>query len=218
MASQQYQARRATVDDLEGLRRLWRIEHLPALELEKRFTEFQVALGMDGQLIGALALEVNGRQGRLHSEVFCDFGLVNILRPLLWDRIQSVSRNRGLTRLWTLETTPFWREQGFEAPSGEALEQLPAAFGDPAAAWSALKLKDELLAGLTPDQEFALFKDAAKESTEQAMRQARVLKQIATVVAILFGILVIGFMLGLMRFVTAEKSGHGPGPTPARRR
>lgn len=218
MESQPYQARRATVDDLEGLRRLWRVEQLPALKLEKRFTEFQVVQAPDGQLIGALALEISGLQGRLHSEVFSDFGLVDTLRPLLWERLQSVARNRGLVRLWTLEGTPFWRERGFDAPAAELMEKLPPVFGDRTAAWLALKLKDELLSGLTADQEFALFKDAARESTEKAMRQARVLKRIATVVAILFFIVTVLALMSLMRVASAHRSGFKSPPSQEQRR
>lgn len=212
MEPRQHQARRATIDDLEGLRSLWQVEHLPALQLEKRFTEFQIALAPDGKMVGALALEISGLQGRLHSEVFSDFSLVDTLRPMLWERIQSVARNRGLTRLWTQETTPFWREQGFGGAPADVMEKFPAAFGSPGALWLTLKLKDELLAGLTSDQEFALFKEAAQESTQKAMRQARVLKGVATVVAIIFAIVTCIAMMGWIRFLKKGQSGQGPPP------
>src|SRR5580704_8798426 len=107
-----YRVRRATVDDLPVLQSLWASAHLPAAEFERRFTDFQVVESADGALMGAIALEVAGRHGRLHSEAFADFGLADNLRELLWARMQSVAENFGLSRLWIAESAPFWKRNG----------------------------------------------------------------------------------------------------------
>jgi N-acetylglutamate synthase-like GNAT family acetyltransferase len=216
MDSPALQTRRATLDDLAALRRLWQAEHLPALQLDKRFVDFQVAQAADGRLLGALALQVDGLHGRIYGEAFADFSQAEALRPLLWERIQTVARNRGLVRLWTLEAVPFWRERGFDTAKDDLREKLPPAFGDKQAAWLTLKLKEELLAGLTPEQEFALFKDAAKAESNEMMRQARVLKGIAAVVAVIFLILVIVGGIYLVRYQRLKDQGLlAPAPKAA---
>jgi len=46
--------RRATTDDFQSLRSLWHSMRLPAGELEKRLTEFQVIEAADGQIVGRI--------------------------------------------------------------------------------------------------------------------------------------------------------------------
>ena len=192
-----YTARRATLDELPALLALWRTEKLDVAVLEKRFTEFQLALDAGGQVVGAIGLLIDGRHGLLHSECFSDFGLTDKLRPLLWDRLQVVARNRGLTRLWLREDTLFFRGEGFDPASADVREQLPAGLSAMDGACWTLKLKDDLLANMTPAQELALFKKLSDEGTEQLLRQAQVLRWIAVAVGVLFflGVVVVGFYL-----------------------
>jgi len=217
MNSPGYQARRAVLEDLPALRQLWTVEQLPALDLEKRFTEFQVAEGPDGQIVAALALQVQGTHGKVHSESFIDFGLTDTLRPLLWERVLSVARNRGLARLWTLESTLFWRGEGFQPPAPDLVTKVPANFGDPGAEWITLKLKDELLSSLTPEQEFALFKESVQQDTEKMMQQARMMKWVATVAAVIFFIVVTIAGINLIRYMNMSKQ-RGNISAPAGRR
>jgi len=200
------------LEDLDQLRLLWAVEQLPELRLEKTFTDFQVVESAGGRVVAALALQVDGKHGRLHSEAFEDFGQTGLLRPLLWERIQNVARNRGLVRLWTQESAPFWREQGMESPAFEVLEKLPPAFDTGKPGWLTLKLKDEVLSTLSPEQEFALFQQAAREDTERLKQQARMMKMVATVVAVLFFLVVVvgGFLF--LKYQEAKREGRLPSP------
>src|SRR5205809_3015729 len=81
MDSSNYRVRRATLDDLAQLTGLWQAMRLAAADLGKRITEFQVAEGPDGKVLGAIALQVVARQGRIHSEGFVDFSQADKLRP-----------------------------------------------------------------------------------------------------------------------------------------
>ncbi len=218
MNASAFSARRATVDDLEGLRVLWRAENLPELDLEKRITEFQIALDAENKVVGAIGLRVAGTQGSLHSETFSDFGLTDTLRPLLWDRVQSVARNRGLTRLWTLEKTQFWRGAGFDVVDDDARKKFPEAFGAADAEWFTLKLKEDMLANLTPEQELALFRASAKESTDKMLEQARVLKWIAIVIGTIFFGLVAYVTFNMVRLMRRRNSGMAPSYLPPSRR
>ena len=206
----EYQARRATLDDLAGLRELWRAEKFSEAGMEKRVPEFQLVQTANGGIVGALGLRVVGTQGLLYGESIGDFALTDTLRPLLWERMLTVARNRGLARLWTQNDARFWREQGFEA-AGELLPKLPPEFAGAEALWFTLKLKEDVLAGLTPEQEFALFRKGAMQESEQALRQARIMKFIAWfVAAVLAGVLVVaGFYL--LRFMRLTRRSN---PTP----
>ena len=138
-----YSTRRATVDDLPQLAELWASAQLPS-ELDKQFTDFQLAEDEAGHLAGAIALQINGSNGRVHSEAFVDFGQSDAVRAVLWERLQTVAQNHGLFRLWTTETAPWWKKDaGFAPPSDEILQKLPETYGPRESAWLTLRLKDE---------------------------------------------------------------------------
>src|SRR2546425_12217948 len=123
MSSPPYRVRRATLDDIGQLSALWQSMHLAADGLSKRVTEFQVAESAEGKLLGAVGLQIAERQGCVHSEAFTDFALAEHLRPLLWERLQSIAVNHGLRRLWTQEKAPFWNHCGLVQPEAETLQK-----------------------------------------------------------------------------------------------
>ena len=199
VSGNEFQVRRATVDDLPGLTALWATMHFSTQELEPRLTEFQVVQAEDGRLLGALGLEISGRHGRLHSEGFTDFALSDRLRQGLWERMQSVAGNHGLVRVWTQETAPFWRQNGLHpADAGEAAK-LPPAWSVLPPNWLTLQLRDEAALEMSLDKEFARFKELEMAETAKAMRTARTLKIIATMVAVILAIFVIAACAYLFR-------------------
>jgi N-acetylglutamate synthase-like GNAT family acetyltransferase len=198
MNSPAYRVRRATVDDLEGLRGLWRAMHLPETGLERRVTEFQVVESEDGQLHGALGLEITGRQGRMHGEVFLDFALADHLRGLLWQRMLALAQNHMLARLWTQETAPFWKQTGFQAADEAALKKLPAAWGVDPARMLTLALRDEELLEKALEGTFALLKAEELRRTEKILRRGRKLRFIATMLAVILALFVVVTSLRLL--------------------
>jgi N-acetylglutamate synthase-like GNAT family acetyltransferase len=185
MDSSNYRVRRATLDDLPQLVQLWQSMHLAVDELGKRITEFQIVEGADGKLLGAVGLQITARHGRIHSEAFVDFSLADALRPVIWERIQSVARNHGLLRLWTQEKAPFWSHCGLMAADAESLQKLPSIWrtGDDKS-WLTLKLRDDLETIMSLDKEFAMFMESEKQNTARTFQQARVLKMVATLIAL----------------------------------
>lgn len=187
MNTSNYQVRRATVDDLVELRRLWRQQKLSIPGLEKRLTEFQVVETADGQLLGALGLEISEPHARLHSEAYIQPDLANELRLRLWDRVKSVARTQNLVRLWIAPTRAdslLWREEGFEIADPYILAKLPATFGArDVGTWLSLKLRDEDSPRLSAEQELEIFEHASKENLRYA-RRIRVLKAAAAVTAV----------------------------------
>ena len=164
----------------------------PAEDLARRVTEFQVAESADGGLLGAVGLQIVERQGLIHSEAFTDFAFAEQLRPLLWDRLHAVATNHGLLRVWTREAAPFWHHCGLQAPDPAALEKLPAVWRGHTTGWLSLKLREDVEAVMSVDKEFAMFMQSEKQRTDRAFQQARILKQVATLIALLLLILVAG--------------------------
>ena len=184
MSSSNYRVRRATLDDIGQLTAMWESMHYPTEDLARRVTEFQVAEGADGKLLGAVGLQIAERQGLVHSEAFSDFALAEHLRPLLWDRVHAVATNHGLLRVWTQEQAPFWNHCGLQKADAEALQKLPLLWRGPSSAWLTLKLRDDLETVVSLDKEFALFMQSEKQRTERVFEHARTLKTIITLIAL----------------------------------
>src|SRR5208282_3588424 len=106
MSSPKLRIRRATTDDFQSLRSLWNSMRLPADELERRLTEFQVIESADGQIAGAIGLQIIRQHALLHSEAYADFSVADEARQLVWERIQLIASHHGVFRLWTQENAP----------------------------------------------------------------------------------------------------------------
>ena len=184
VSSANYRVRRATLDDIGQLTALWESMHYRVFNLARRVTEFQVAEGADGKVLGTLGLQIAERQGLIHSEAFADFALAEQLRPLLWDRVHAVATNHGLLRVWTQEPAPFWNHCGLAKADAEVMQKLPVLWRGPTSPWLTLKLKDEVATVMSLDQEFALFMQSEKQRTEQVFRHARVMRTIVTLIAV----------------------------------
>jgi N-acetylglutamate synthase-like GNAT family acetyltransferase len=185
--------RRATLDDIAQLTALWLSMRFAVDDLARRVTEFQVAASPENRLLGAIGLQITERQGLVHSEAFNDFALADQVRPLLWERIRAVAANHGLLRVWTQESAPFWSHCGLAAPDDDALDKLPAAWRSPSSRWLTLKLRADVEAVIAADKEFALFMQSERQRTDRAFRQARILKSIATLIALaVLGLVLVG--------------------------
>lgn len=206
MTEPQFQTRRATLDDLPALVPLWQADRLDAPALEKRLTEFQVVCDAEGQVVGALAMLRHQHHGLLHSEVFADFALADTLRPLLWERMRTVGRNHALARMWTRETSLFWRGLGFDPPDEEQLARFPAVFGEVGAGpLFTLKVRDDPFADMTPAQEEAMLKQHLRADTEKMLQQARVVRMFAYIASVVFIILLAIFGKYLLRYRNRQR-------------
>ena len=187
------------MDDLAQLAELWQAAHLQGADLERQFTDFQVAEDAQGKLAAAVGLHIEGSHGRVHSETFADFALTDALRPALWERLQVVAQNHGLFRLWTAEAAPWWKKDaGFSMPSDELLQKLPETFGPRQAAWLTLRLRDEAADPAFFDKQIAMFKEAERVRRERLMRQGRAMRIIGTVISallLLFALTVLFYVL-----------------------
>jgi hypothetical protein len=89
----------------------------------------------------------------------------------------------------------------------------PGAFDNGRAGWFTLKLKEDILAGLTPEQEFELFRKSVQADTERMKSQARLANMIALAVAVIFAILVIVMLFVWRKYDDLKRSGKLPAPT-----
>lgn len=197
MSSFNFQARRATVDDLPRLKELWALMRIPDGELEKQLTDFQVVTDEAGLVIGSLAMQLHLRHARIHSEAYEDFSLAEYARPVLWARIQTLATNHGIARLWTQEQSPYWSRNGFVPAVEDTLEKLPSAWDRFSPGWLSLKLKDEdAMASL--DKEFALFVESEKQQRGQLIDQAKIVKTAVVTGIILIALVFLGAMIWLL--------------------
>lgn len=203
-----FQARRATVDDLPTLKLLWASMNYSVAELEKQLTEFQVVTDVGGQLVGAVGLQMSARHARIHSEAFGDYGLADQARPILWQRIQTLAANHGLTRLWTMENSTFWSRNGFVQAIEDDFKTMPTAWDKTASGWFTIKLKDEAaLASL--DKEFALFVESEKHRSAEVLSKAKMLKAIFIT---LITLAALGFGAAMVWLLIRQRSGGGSTP------
>ena len=122
----------------------------------------------------------------LHSEGYSDFSVADPARELFWERIQSLSSNHGVFRLWTQENSPFWRHWGFATASIEDLERLPDEWKPSEEPWFTLELKNEAVINAALKNQFAGYTAAEKKSAEEIQTRS---KKVMTVITIFcFGI------------------------------
>ncbi len=192
--------RRATTDDFQSLRSLWKSMRLPVGQLEKRLTEFQVIETADGQIVGAIGVQIIRQHALLHSEGYTDFAVADAARQLFWERIQTITAHHGVFRLWTQENSPFWVRWGFQPATAELLERLPGEWKLTEGKWLTIQLKnEEAIAAL--EKELEAFRESEKKRTAETLDQARTMTTTITVIAFVVGIVLIGiaFYLFLRR-------------------
>jgi N-acetylglutamate synthase-like GNAT family acetyltransferase len=198
MTTAEFRVRRATLDDLAALKPLWESMRFSSTDLEKRLTEFQVAENARGEVVGGIGFRTSKRHGCVHSECYSDFSVADTVRPLIWERLQVLCANHGIMRLWTQENAPFWNRQGFRPANAEQVRNFPADWSGENSTWLTLQLKSEE-AFVSMEKELAVFMQAEKARSNQLVQKARVIKMIATLLALVFGLFVIVAVLYLLR-------------------
>ena len=184
MSSPRLRVRRATTDDFESLRSLWNSLRLPADELERRLTEFQVIESAGGQIAGAIGLQIIRQHGLLHSEAYADFSVADEARQLFWQRVQTIASHHGVFRLWTQDNSPFWSGCGFRIVITESLAQLPEEWRRFEGKWYMLQLKKEEIITAALEKHLAGSMDSAKQQAARVSEKARLINTIITVVCL----------------------------------
>jgi N-acetylglutamate synthase-like GNAT family acetyltransferase len=196
MSPSNLRIRRATTDDFQSLKSLWNSMRFPAGELEKRLTEFQVVEAADGQIVGAIGLQITGHHALLHSEGYTDFSVADAARQLFWERIQTIATHHGVFRLWTQENSPFWVRWGFQPATIEQLERLPGEWKRSEEKWLTFQLKNEE-ALATLEKELEAFRESGKKRAAEAVEKARTMTTTITIIAFVVGIVLIGVAIYL---------------------
>jgi N-acetylglutamate synthase-like GNAT family acetyltransferase len=195
-SSQSLNIRRATAEDLDALKVIWSSMRLPAEDLGRRLTEFQV-VEVGGQVAGAIGFQIVRSAALLHSEGYADYSVADAARNLFWQRIQALASNHGVFRLWTQENSPFWLRWGFQPADDEALARLPDEWKSAGEKWFTLELKNEAVITAALKNQFAGFMDDEKKRTAQVSAQARTINTVITIAGFAIGILGIGFAIYL---------------------
>ncbi|HZV33719.1 MAG TPA: hypothetical protein VFB72_04015 [Verrucomicrobiae bacterium] len=198
MSASLYRVRRATVDDLPHLVPLWNSMHLPAGELERRLTEFQIVEADDGGLLGTIGMQIVERHASIHSEAFKDFALADELRAHLWARLQSLAMNHGLTRLWTAEDAPFWKANGFRPAESAELKRLPAAWKSFSGEWLTMALRDEDALHAVLKKDFSNLLAEEQQKRQRVLSRAKTVKQVGITVIVLLVIGILAFCFNML--------------------
>lgn len=177
--------RRATVEDLPKLRGLWRTALLPAQDLEKTLTEFQLAEGLDGRLMGALGFQILKQDARIYGEAYTHSETEAWVKPPLWNRLKVLAANQGVRRIWTQEKSAFWPQQGFGEATAEHSKQLPQSFQQISGSWRTLTLRDEA-AEQRIQREVGRFAAAREENQSRLSLQAQAIRWMLGFVAVAF--------------------------------
>ena len=176
--------RRATLDDLPKLVPLWKLEQLPYAEFERRFKEFQVIESEEGEMLGAIGLQVSGIEARLHSESFVHFDQADTLRERFWARIKVMGENQGWVRVWTELASQTWRQLGFDPPNPEQFAHLPGIFAQVGSGgWNVVQLREDRVAGPSVDAEFQILRIAHQQENERMMKRAKFLRNVSILLA-----------------------------------
>jgi N-acetylglutamate synthase-like GNAT family acetyltransferase len=198
MNSASLRVRRATVDDFAALKMIWASMRLPADELERRLTEFQVVEDSDGEIVGAIGIQFSKHHALLHSEGYSDFGIADTARQLFWERIQTLASHNGIFRVWTQERSPFWKSFGFQPPSAEMLARLPNEWRNEFdGGWLTFQLKNEEVIAAALEKNFTPFMAEEKLETKRISEKAKMINTIITVAGFAIGIICFGVAIYL---------------------
>jgi len=192
MTTPNLQARRATIEDLHKLIPLWQQAGLPAEEIGKRLQEFQVVEGDDGAMLAAIGFQIAGKDAQLHTECYSSADQAEGFRALLWQRIQMISKNHGMIRLWTQLEGPFWDQNGFQPAPPDVAAKLPPAFTGAGQPWKFVQLREDVATSPLIEKEFAMFKEMQQAEREQTFQRARRMKVVALIAVLaVFALLLI---------------------------
>ena len=198
MIPQILRIRRANEEDRGALNSIWASMRLPAEELEKRLTEFQVVENLESEIVGALGFQILRQHALLHSESYSDFAVADAARELFWERLQKLAANHGVFRVWTQERSPFWKNFGFQPPTAEILARLPPEWENEfTGGWLTLQLKNEAVITAALEKHFAGFMAEEKKETERLSEKVRTFKTIITVLGFTIGIACIALAIYL---------------------
>ena len=195
MKPQILESRRATDDDLGALEFLWSQSGLPATELGKFLSEFHVVTDPDGQILHAIGLLVEGDQALLHSEALSalQFAEPDACRAVLWKRLRILTRNQGISRIWTQEDAEYWRVSGYQSiPESQLPRDLPS-FVQREAGWWMHQSPDAAQTDLLVQREFALWKTQREQESQILQQRVKLLWVVAFGVFALALILILFF-------------------------
>jgi len=190
------ESRRATTDDLGALEILWSQANLPATELGKFLSEFHVVSDPEGQILHAIGLLVEGDQALLHSEALSalQFAEPDACRAAVWKRLRILTRNQGISRIWTREDAEYWRVSGYQSiPESQLPSDLPS-FVQREGGWWMYQSPDAAQTDLLVQREFALWKTQREQESQSFQQRVKAFRVIAFGLFALSLILLLSFL------------------------
>jgi len=201
MAHVSLESRRATIEDLGELESLWVEAGLPALELGKFLTEFHVVTDPEGHILHAIGLLVEGDQALLHSEALSASGLLTVdpdaCRAALWKRLRILSRNQGISRIWTREDAEYWRISGYQSvPESQFPQEVPS-FVQREEGWWSYQSPDPIQSDLQVKREMALWQTQREQEKQNFQQRVKAFRAVALGLIVVLIVLSVAFVVKL---------------------
>ena len=127
-----------------------------------------------------------------------NFALADSLREVLWERMQSVATNLGLARLWTGESAPFWKRNGFRIAGADTLKTLAPSWAALDYDWLTVELRDEEALKKGLEKDFSRLQQEERQRTERVLRRAKAWNRVAIALALVVAFAGILFCIYLL--------------------
>ncbi len=200
MSAAGFKIRRVHVGDLNELRAVWRATGVYSLELEKRFTEFQIISNEKADIVASFGVHAQGKEAHIHTESYAPDAPREEIRELIWKRVQTLAENRGLMRLWA-DDQDFWKKRGFAKPGEKVLKKGIELFGSTMERRLTLQLREEADIHKLAEAQFELFQQSSQAERERILNRGNLYKNIALAVAAL---VVLGGLIGTAFFLLSR--------------
>lgn len=199
MQSTTVDLRRATIEDIDALARLWRSCDLDVSTLERRLTEFHVALDEEHRLLGAIGLRLQDGEGCLHTEAYFDVEGMHSARTALIERVEKMADALGLRRVWTTLDLSALGERSFDDADDAAMETFPREFGDWRQNWRIVTLRDPASDPANLERQLAMLTIENRESSQQIIQGAKVMKRLMNGALILLALAMVVLLMVLIQ-------------------
>jgi hypothetical protein len=114
-------------------------------------------------------------------------------RAAVWKRLRILTRNQGISRIWTQEDAEYWRVSGYQLISESQLPRDLPSFVQREAGWWMHQSPDAAQTDLLVQREFALWKTQREQESQSFQQRVKLLWVVAFGVFALALILILFF-------------------------
>jgi hypothetical protein len=100
-------------------------------------------------------------------------------RAALWKRLRILSRNQGISRIWTREDAEYWRISGYQSvPESQFPQEVPS-FVQREEGWWSYQSPDPIQSDLQVKREMALWQTQRELEKQNFQQRVKALRAVA---------------------------------------